>query len=169
MVDRVSSSRECIESRKYGAWLLDVLVPDGSGLDVLAWARARGDHTPALVMTGLADRVLANHAQALDAEFLYKPYSQENLEAFLRRAEQALASRTGMEQAVDRFLETYALPRRERDIVTAVAAGVARTDLATRLGVKENTVKSTVRKLLTRTQHKSLDDLLRTLLRSEPR
>jgi len=164
MVDRVAATREAIETKTYGAWLLDVLVPDGSGLDVLGWARRRGDRTPALVMTGLTDRAIANDAQALDAEFLYKPYSRENLDAFLERAERP---RVGIDEAVQRFFSSVELPPREQDVVMALAAGVPRAHLAERLGVKENTVKTTVRKLLLRTQQKNLDELLRALLRGE--
>jgi DNA-binding NarL/FixJ family response regulator len=167
LVDRAAISREKIHERAYGAWLLEVNVPDGSGLDVLAWARARGDRTPALVMTGRSDHAAANRAQELGAEFLYKPYPKSCLDAFLLRCDAAHARHASIAGAVARLTLRYALPRREQDIVSALARGVARTELAEALDVSENTVKSTVRKLLGRTEHANLDELLRSLLRFE--
>lgn len=174
LVCRADQSRERMQGTTYAAWLLDVNVPDGSGLEVLAWARARGDDTPALVMTGGDDRSVPNRAQALGAEFLYKPCTKSNIEAFLERSEQressrrelAEAERASLARAVTRLAEEFQLPARERDIVEALSRGVARADLAASLDLKENTLKSMVRRLLVRTAHENLDELLRSLLRS---
>jgi DNA-binding NarL/FixJ family response regulator len=166
VADRAAIARELISSRTFAAWLIDVAVPDGSGVDLLAWARERGWNTPALVMTGHADREAVNAAQSLGAEFLYKPYNKANLMAFLGRALRdpggpALSARA------KRFAEEHGLTSREADVLVAMARGVSRVKIAAELGVKENTVKTMIRRLLRRTEYGSVGDILRALLRED--
>jgi DNA-binding NarL/FixJ family response regulator len=165
VVERVATSKEHIAKNAYAAWLLDITVPDGSGLDVLAWARAEGHRTPALVMTGHADHAEINRAQRLGAEFLYKPYSRANLEAFLERVSAERAPSRIVVNAAIAFARQHDLTPRETDVLTALARGVARADLPAALGVTENTLKTIVRRLLDRCQRDSLDAVLRDLLK----
>ncbi len=69
----------------FDAWLVDWQLPDGSGLDWLRGQRARGDLTPALMLTArdrLPDRVLGLDVGADD--YLVKPFAPEELVARLR-------------------------------------------------------------------------------------
>jgi len=69
----------------FDAWLLDWQLPDGSGLDWLRARRARGDATPALMLTArdrLTDRVTSLDGGADD--YLIKPFAPEELAARLR-------------------------------------------------------------------------------------
>ena len=69
----------------FDAWLLDWQLPDGSGLDWLRARRARGEMTPALMLTArdrLADRVSSLDGGADD--YLIKPFAPEELTARLR-------------------------------------------------------------------------------------
>ena len=82
----------------FDAWLVDWQLPDGSGLDWLRAQRARGDRTPALMLT--ARDPLADRLQGLDAgadDYLVKPFAPEELVARLRavcrRGSGAAASR----------------------------------------------------------------------------
>lgn len=164
IVDTVAQGKAALATERFDAWFLDVRVPDGSGLDLLEWARARGDTTPALVMTGSADRTPANAAQELGAEFVYKPFSVANLRAFLARC--GTARTTGApppKYSVDAFIHKHKLTPRQSQIVTAMAAGVERPGLAAALGVSENTIKTLVRRMLDRTGHRDLAHLYREL------
>ncbi|HSW24393.1 MAG TPA: response regulator transcription factor [Burkholderiaceae bacterium] len=69
----------------FDAWLLDWQLPDGSGLDWLRARRAKGDTTPALMLTArdrLTDRVVSLDGGADD--YLIKPFAPEELAARLR-------------------------------------------------------------------------------------
>ncbi|HEU5295020.1 MAG TPA: response regulator transcription factor [Burkholderiaceae bacterium] len=69
----------------FDAWLLDWQLPDGSGLDWLRARRARGETTPALMLTArdrLSDRVTSLDGGADD--YLIKPFAPEELAARLR-------------------------------------------------------------------------------------
>lgn len=71
--------------QNYDALVLDINLPDGSGLALLRDLRASGDRTPVLMLTALGsveDRV---HALDLGADdYLTKPFDQRELEARLR-------------------------------------------------------------------------------------
>jgi two-component system, OmpR family, response regulator len=75
----------------YGLCVVDRMMPDGDGLDVVASLRARGDDTPALVLTAMGaieDRVSGLQSGADD--YLIKPFAIAELcarvEALARRA-----------------------------------------------------------------------------------
>lgn len=83
----------------YDVWLVDWQLPDGSGLDWLRRRRARGDTTPALMLTA-RDR-LAERVGGLDAgadDYLVKPFAPEELAARLR----AVSRRSGAGSATAR-------------------------------------------------------------------
>jgi two-component system OmpR family response regulator len=71
----------------YDALLIDWQLPDGSGLQWLREQRARGDTTPALILT--ARDLLADRVHGLDSgadDYLVKPFAPEELAARLRAA-----------------------------------------------------------------------------------
>jgi len=77
--------------QRFDAVLLDLNLPDGSGLVALREARARDDHTPVLVLTArnrTDERIAGLDAGADD--YLGKPFDLGEVEARLR----ALARRT---------------------------------------------------------------------------
>lgn len=76
---------QALDGEPYDAWLVDWQLPDGSGLQWLQARRARGDTTPALMLTA-RDR-LAERIQGLDSgadDYLVKPFAPEELAARLR-------------------------------------------------------------------------------------
>lgn len=84
----------------YAAVVLDLGLPDGSGLAVVTEMRERGDMTPVIALTArgaVADRVSGLAAGADD--YLVKPFAPEELVARL----QALLRRTGT--IVDRIIQ----------------------------------------------------------------
>ena len=74
-----------LASERFDAVLLDLGLPQRSGLDVLKALRARGDATPVIVLTArdaLADKVAGLDAGADD--YLVKPFELDELLARLR-------------------------------------------------------------------------------------
>lgn len=164
VIESIAAARALIANERFSGWLLDINVADGSGLDLLAWARERGDQTPALVMTGLLDREPVNVAQSLGAEFLYKPYSATNLRSFAARSVAAQSEPDPRAQRVEELIVRASLTKREEAIIRALGRGVERPNLAEALGVSENTVKTLVRRLLLKTKHRDLAHVYRDLV-----
>ncbi len=73
------------------AFLLDIMLPDGNGIDLLRWLRQNDSHAPAVMISGhgtIADAVEATRAGAFD--FLEKPLTRDRV---------LLALKNGLEQS----------------------------------------------------------------------
>lgn len=91
-VARAQDARLLIETGDYAGALLDLGLPDGDGLDLLAWMRRRDTALPVLILTArssIGDRVAGLNAGADD--YLAKPFATEELIARVR----ALLRRSG--------------------------------------------------------------------------
>jgi len=88
VVDPVASlaqARATLQGGVHDAVLLDRQLPDGDGLSLIPWLRARGDNVPVLVLTARGD--LADRIAGLDDgadDYLGKPFAFEELLARLR-------------------------------------------------------------------------------------
>jgi DNA-binding response OmpR family regulator len=66
--------------------LLDVMLPDGNGLELLAARRAAGDTTPTVLLTAREETQLRERAAEAGATaFLSKPFAYEELLACVSR------------------------------------------------------------------------------------
>ena len=103
-VDHAADGKEGLflaTSERYGALVVDRMLPSLDGLSIVRALRAAGDHTPALILSALGevdDRVLGLRAGGDD--YLTKPYAFSEL---LARIE-ALARRTSPEEGSTRFV-----------------------------------------------------------------
>jgi len=94
-VDSVATCADAhaaLSACQFDAVVLDLMLPDGSGLGVLAALRARQDITPVLLLTALDETL--DRIRGLDAgadDYLGKPFDLDELAARLR----ALARRGG--------------------------------------------------------------------------
>jgi two-component system nitrogen regulation response regulator NtrX len=73
------------------AFLLDIMLPDGNGIDLLRWLGQNDSHAPAVMISGhgtIADAVEATRAGAFD--FLEKPLTRDRV---------LLALKNGLEQS----------------------------------------------------------------------
>jgi len=89
---RTLAQAQGLDDEPYDALLVDWQLPDGSGLQWLRARRARGDTTPALMLT--ARDLLAQRVEGLDAgadDYLVKPFAPEELAARLRAVGRRLA------------------------------------------------------------------------------
>ncbi len=81
----LETARDCCAVQRYDAIVLDINLPDGSGLELLRNMRATKDRTPVLMLTALVS--VDDRVQALDQgadDYLGKPFDQRELEARLR-------------------------------------------------------------------------------------
>jgi two-component system, OmpR family, response regulator len=103
LVDWCRSLQEvqCLADEPFDVLLLDWQLPDGSGLQWLAARRARGDKTPAIMLT--ARDLLRQRIEGLDHgadDYLVKPFAPEELVARIRALGRRIA---GGGAAIRRF------------------------------------------------------------------
>jgi len=159
----VAEARSVLEAEgSWAAFVIDVGLPDGDGLELLEQARSVGLRAPALVLTARSDVGTLQRAQLHAAQFLPKPPPRANLEAFVewvREREQDHSS--ALKVTVGEIAAHAGLSRRETDVVLLASRGIARADLASAMGVKETTVRTLIRRALQKTDHEQLKDLVR--------
>jgi len=91
-----SEAMSSLDRSTFDVIVLDIGLPDGSGIDVCRKARARGLSTPILILTARA--AVDQRVEGLDAgadDFLAKPFAVAELRARVR----ALGRRTGISAA----------------------------------------------------------------------
>ncbi|MDK3018899.1 response regulator [Pseudodonghicola flavimaris] len=84
-VETCADARHALTLDRFEALVLDMMLPDGSGLDLLRELRAAGSDLPVLILTardGLEDRVAGLDTGADD--YLGKPFELQELAARLR-------------------------------------------------------------------------------------
>jgi FixJ family two-component response regulator len=134
--DRIPETASCI--------VLDVRLPETSGLKVRQELARVGVHVPIVFITGkhgdVAMAVRAIKAGAVD--FLTKPFrSQDLLDAVFAALERDTARRK-MQQLRSILREHYeSLSARERQVVARVSVGKLNKQIAADLGLSEVTVK----------------------------
>lgn len=84
----MSTVRDAVKAIKQNlaAVILDVGLPDGSGITVLEQIREQKPDLPVLVLTGLDPIDISKQALELGAEFLSKSDDSTRLKDFLNRA-----------------------------------------------------------------------------------
>ncbi|WP_208979160.1 sigma-54-dependent transcriptional regulator [Stappia stellulata] len=108
-VETAAEAKAAVEQTAPSVVVLDVNLPDGNGLDLLRWIKARQVPCEVVVITGTASINMAVEAMREGAfDFVMKPFSADRLRVTLRNAidRQILANRLealGEEMDGDRF------------------------------------------------------------------
>jgi FixJ family two-component response regulator len=123
--------------------VLDVLLPDASGLDLADTLRTRDVQIPIIFITGHGTIPMSVRAMKGGAvEFLTKPFRDEDLISALQQAldrdHLAIEQRAELARLRER-LET--LTSRERDVFALVVTGRLNKQIAEELGTAEQTIK----------------------------
>jgi DNA-binding NarL/FixJ family response regulator len=160
----VQAGRRALRDAWPDGAIVDVALPDGSGLDLLERARDGGWSGVALVQSGLSSPDVANRAHALEAAVVYKPFDLWHIRLFIERC---LRHRLSRDVSVGRALNLLSKRAQLTQVEQAVAEGILRgmrhTDIAAMRGVSAHTVKEQVRGILRKTGAKTARDLVRQL------
>lgn len=152
-----------------GCLLLDVCMPDMSGLELQEALRVRNVEIPVIVLTGHADVPTAVRAMKGGAsDFVEKPFDGEEL---LERIHQCLSGeakrrRTAewRKQAAERLAR---LTRREREVMQGLVAGKRNKQIAEELFISFRTVELHRSSIMTKFEANSLSDVVRIALLAE--
>ncbi len=161
----IAEARDACARRKFAGLVLDAALPDGTALELLAELRAQGDRTRALVVAGRFDRGLPERCHTLDADCVFKPDVARDVVVFAERhgvIAERVARRT--RQVIASYQEQMGLSPRETEVLVLYLTGTPRRAIRDRIGVAENSVKTTIRRLLNKVDAADLEELAERVL-----
>jgi FixJ family two-component response regulator len=126
-----------------GCMLLDVNMPDMSGMQLQKQLNALGNNLPVIFLTGHGDIAMSVQAMKLGAlDFLTKPVDESDLIKVVRQAlehHQSLKQDRAIEASVTSRLAT--MTPRESEVLAELITGAPNKIVADRLGIAVKTVK----------------------------
>jgi FixJ family two-component response regulator len=145
--------------------VLDVRLPEVSGLDFQANLAAAGIRIPIIFMTGHGDIPMTVQAMKAGAvDFLTKPFRPQEMLDAVGRAIAADRKRRANHDTVSALRLLYgSLTAREREVIALVSAGLRNKRIAADLGVSEITVKVHRLHAMRKMKARSLADLVRII------
>ena len=144
---------------------LDIELPDGSGLDLLAELREERPWFPVIVLTGFRDEAFVNRVQALNAYFALKPFTTDGLGAFAKLAIERLERPSPLQLVRDQAKLEWGLTPREGRVLDLAVEGLTIEEIAQRLRRSHHVVISHSRAIRAKAGHKStLIDVVREIL-----
>lgn len=173
VVATAASGKEVLESlpsSRPDILILDIRMPDRSGLDVLRTLRGRGDMRPIVLLTGSIDDQNAKEAIDLGVNGLViKGSAPRDLPVCLDTVAKGRRwfDQEVMQRAMD-FAQAPAaeqspfnqLSPRERGIALLVQRGLRNKEIADELGLTEGTVKVHLHKIFEKLDLRSRTDLI---------
>jgi len=165
-VSTFASPQEFLEQFKpglHGCLVLDVEMPNFSGLELQQELAARDSQLPIIFLTGHGDIPMSVRAMKQGAiDFLTKPVHDQDLIAAVHTAIEKdrmnLQTRAELAEIRDRL---EALTPREREVLGHVVSGRLNKQIAADLGTVEKTIKVHRAHLMTKLKARSLADLVR--------
>lgn len=152
--------------------LLDVSLPETTGLELQSALGQRGYPWPVIFMTGFGTIPMSVQAMKAGAvEFMTKPFNDEQLLGTLRTTRQRAAMAFEQWRRIQGALKKAALlTPREREVLPLIVEGLSNKHIANRLGTSEITAKVHRKHIMEKMQTRSLVSLVNLygLISSEP-
>lgn len=124
--------------------ILDLKMPDISGLDIQDALAQRREHLPIIFLSGQGD--VSTSVQAMKAgavDFLTKPVDEEKLFSIVHSALQRSVRIRSEQEALKKDKEAFeSLTPRERDVCIRIAQGLLNKQVGFELGTSEKTIKA---------------------------
>ena len=145
--------------------VLDVRLPGMSGLDFQRELAANKIRLPIVFITGHGDIPMSVRAMKAGAvEFLTKPFrDQDLLDAIRIGLERDRSWREQEKELKDLEQRFTSLTSREQEVISLVVSGEPNKQIASRLGITENTVKVHRSRGMAKMDAQSLADLVRVI------
>ncbi|MDX3972541.1 response regulator FixJ [Shinella sp.] len=147
----------------------DLRMPDMSGVDLLERLGTMGANIPAIVITGHGDVPMAVAAMKAGAvDFIEKPFEDEVLIEAIKRAASQLEDVVDISHDVASLRARLdGLSVRERQVLTAIVAGLPNKTIAYELAISQRTVEVHRANIMSKMQAKSLPQLVRMAIALE--
>jgi FixJ family two-component response regulator len=161
-----SRARDFLESHKpedAGCLVLDVRMPEMSGLELQQQLNRLGSMLPVIFITGHGDVPMAVQAMKEGAfEFIQKPFRDQDLLDRINHAlQQDAENRKNVALRADVLKRLESLTPREREVMLLVVNGEANKVIAIDLGLSERTVEIHRAKVMEKMGAKTVAHLVR--------
>jgi DNA-binding NarL/FixJ family response regulator len=143
------------------AMIVDVSLPDGSGIDLVRRTRSHRPLLPVLVLTGDNSPGVVNAAFDLRARFLVKPATTERVHEFMANA---LSIHGRLGAALVAYERRYGLSGAEVNVLERAARGSDLQCIAAERNSSLETVRKQVASLVRKADAPSLHSLVEQLL-----
>ncbi len=168
-VETYASGQEFLDAydpSRRGCLLLDVRMPDMTGLELQQKLAARPHELSIILITGHGDVPMAVNAMKAGAvDFIEKPYSDETILGSVNNALESGAPGAGKGTAVEETASRIALlSPRERQVLDQLIIGHQNKMIAYELGISPRTVEIHRSRVMAKMQAKNLPQLVRMAL-----
>ena len=153
-----------------GCLVIDLMLPDRSGIEVLQEVTERGCELPIVFMSGMARVSEAVQALKLGSiDFVEKPFDVQQIAEVLRRAVDLDLRRRRIGEDQEQLMRRFeSLTRRERQVMEQIVRGAANKEVAASLGLSHKTVEVHRANVMRKTQAGSLAELVRMHVAANP-
>src|ERR1700757_3599288 len=143
--------------------VLDIRLPDQSGLDLQRELAAADREIPIIFITGHGDIPMSVEAMKAGAvEFLTKPFrDQALLDAIHQAIQRDRANRKRRAEIVELRARYDLLTQREREVLAHVVSGLLNRQISAELGTSEFTIKIQRGRVMQKMRAASLAELVR--------
>lgn len=153
------------DARRAGCLVIEVRMPDMSGLDLQQALLARGTVLPIIFVTAHADVPMCVRAMKRGAlEFVEKPFNQQLLIEKIQNAIEFDRSRRAQRAKSNLVAARIGLlSEREREVLDMIFAGVSNREMAAALRITVRTVEAHRAKVMDKMRANSIVDLVRMM------
>ena len=147
-VEALADVRSAVETHEPDVLVVDYALPDGDTFAISTWLRKRYDDLRVIVLTGMqSPLVLQSLADSVIDGILHKTGDVRELVEAIRAVDEG--RRYVSRDIADRIAETAVdLTERELQTLALVVQGLPRSEVAERLGISVETVKSHRKRLM---------------------
>lgn len=169
-VGTCAAARLSLRVRHYDGLVVDVHLPDGSGLDLIELARLRSPDVVVYVLTGSTDHDVISATVHHRARYLLKPVDFAHLEILAQ--EVTARQEAGQRRIVltlERWEKDFQLTKVEVELLELGTRGLARDQFAQQRGVRPDTIRKQISALIQKTGDDSFEGAVNSLLREAVR
>lgn len=165
-VGTCAAARMALRVRKYDVLVVDVGLPDGSGLDLIEGASVKSPAIFVIVLTASTEHGVVSRTLREGARFLLKPFDMGSLAAITGEVTaRKEAGERRIQLTLARWSADLALSKTEGELLSLGAHGVAREKFSRQRGVKPDTIRKQIQALLQKTGDDTFEGAVNSLLR----
>ena len=168
-VESYGSAQDYLEHFRpdqHGCLILDVRMPQMSGLELHEKLDALGSQLPIIFVTGHGDVPMAVSALQRGAcDFIEKPFTNEDLLSRIRRAlelDSQISARRQRDSVIEHRLRL--LTQREREVMELVVAGKLNKQVADELNISMKTVEAHRARVMEKMGARTLAELVKAVM-----